>query len=79
MSLIQKVKGNLRDAATIARDGVEDMRTNHDLTRAYTELGRRTVDLMDAGKLDAAVLEFDVDRIRALKAELESERTPIGA
>jgi hypothetical protein len=79
MSLAQKVRGNLRDAAVMARDGVEDMRTSHDLTRAYTELGRRTVDLMDAGKLDADVLEFDVDRIRALKAELEAEHAPAGA
>ena len=68
MGILDKVKGNIHEAATMARDGVEDMQLTHELGRAYEELGRRTVDLMDAGKLGAAALDFDVDRIRKLKA-----------
>ncbi len=69
MSILGKVKGNLQETATMARDGVEDMKVRHELAQAYEELGRRTVGLMNAGKLKAAALDFDVDRIRKLEAE----------
>lgn len=69
MSILDKVKGNLQETATMARDGVEDMKVRHELAQAYEELGRRTVGLMNAGKLEAAALDFDVDRIRKLEAE----------
>ena len=73
MGILDKVKGNLHDTATMARDGVEDMQMKRELGQAYEELGRRTVDLMDAGKLEAAALDFDVDRIRKLKADIDAK------
>lgn len=69
MSILAKVKGNIQETATLARDGVEDMKIRHELAQAYEELGRRMVGLMNAGKLEAAALDFDVDRIRQLEAE----------
>lgn len=69
MSILARVKGNLQETATLARDGVEDMKIRRELAEAYEELGRRTVGLMNAGKLEAAALDFDVDRIRKLEAE----------
>ena len=72
MSILGKVKGNIQETATMAREGVGDMHAKHGLAQAYEELGRRTVDLMDAGKLEAAELDFDVDRIRKLKADIDA-------
>lgn len=73
MGFIDKVKENIHDAATTAREGAEELRTKHELTQAYGELGRRAYDLVDAGKLQMAELDFDVEQIRKLKAELEAE------
>ena len=71
MSILDKVKGNLHETATMARDGVEDMKARRELGQAYEELGRRTVGLMNSGKLEAAALDFDVDRIRKLEADAQ--------
>jgi hypothetical protein len=77
MGFIDKVKENIHEAATTAREGAEEMRTKHELGQAYGELGRRAFDLVDAGKLQMAELDFDVERIRKLRAELEAEERPV--
>ena len=76
MSIINKVKENLRGTAVAAREGVEDLQTNHELGQAYGELGRRAFDLIDGGKLESAELDFDVKRIRTLRAALGTTGTP---
>lgn len=73
MGFLDKVKGNIRETATAAREGVEDLQTKHELGQAYGDLGRRTLDLIDAGKLQAPELDFDVERIRKLKADIGPE------
>jgi hypothetical protein len=73
MGFLDKVKGNIRTTAAKAREGVEELQTKRELGQAYAELGRRAYDLIDAGKLQAKELDFDVERIRKLKAELEAE------
>ena len=45
------------------------MKARREFGQAYEQLGRRTVGLMNASKLEAAVLDFDVDRIRKLEAD----------
>lgn len=72
MSIIRTIKGNVRSAATLARDGVDDLRLQHDLGEAYRDFGLRTIELMNAGKLAAPELDFDADRIRALRDQLEA-------
>lgn len=73
MSLIDRIKGNIHETATMAREGMEDLQTKRELGEAYGELGRRAFALVESGKLTAAELDFDVERIRKLKAELEVE------
>jgi hypothetical protein len=73
MGFLDKVKGNIRETATMAREGLEEIQTKRELAQAYGELGRRAFDLIDAGKLEAKELDFDVERIRKLKADLEAE------
>jgi hypothetical protein len=73
MGFLDKVKGNIRKTAAKAREGVEELQTKRELGQAYAELGRRAFDLIDGGKLQAKELDFDVERIRKLKADLEAE------
>jgi hypothetical protein len=76
VGFLDKVKGNIRGTASKAREGIEDMQTKRELAQAYGELGRRAFDLIDAGKLQAKELDFDVERIRKLKAGIEAEEQP---
>lgn len=56
---------------------MEDLQTKRELGKAFGELGRRTFDLVEAGKIEAVELELDVDRIRKLKLELEVEEPAV--
>ena len=76
MGFLDKVKENIQETATMAREGVEDLHTKHELGQAYGELGRKTFDLIDAGTLQAPELGSDVERIRKLKADLAAEQPP---
>ena len=62
MGFLDKVKENIQETATMAREGVEDLHTKHELGQAYGELGRKTFDLIDAGTLQAPELGSDVER-----------------
>ena len=76
MDFLDKVKKNVQETAAMAREGVEDLQTRHELGQAYGELGRKTLDLIDAGTLQAPELGSDVERIRKLKADLAAEQPP---
>jgi hypothetical protein len=73
MGFLDKLKGNIGKTASKAREGVEELQTKRELGQAYGELGRRAFDLIEAGKLHAKELDFDAERIRELKANLEAE------
>ena len=73
MGLLDKIKDNLQETANLAKEGLEDLQTKRELASAYGELGKKTFDLIDQGKLTATDLNVDVDKIRKLKAELEAE------
>ena len=76
MGFLDTVKKNVQETAAMAREGVEDLQTRHELGQAYGELGRKTLDLIAAGKLHAPELDSDVERIRKLKAALTAEQPP---
>ena len=78
MGFLDKVKENLQETATLAREGVENLQTRHELGQAYGELGRKTFELIDAGKLNSAELDSDVERIRRLRTDLAAEQPPAG-
>jgi hypothetical protein len=73
MGFIDRVKGNLQDTAAMAREGIDDLQKKHELGQLYGELGRRAFELIDSGKLQTDELDYDVERIRALQAELDAE------
>jgi hypothetical protein len=69
--------GRLKDAtnvvATRAREGVEELKLKHELAQAYGDLGRATADLVESGAISHPELSEQIEKIRALKAELEAK------
>jgi hypothetical protein len=78
MGLLDKIKDNIQETANLAKEGLEDLQTKRELASAYGELGKKTFELIDQGKLSAVELNVDVDKIRKLKAELEAEEKAAG-
>ncbi|HEY5058296.1 MAG TPA: hypothetical protein VII51_04690 [Gaiellaceae bacterium] len=73
MGLLDKAKAAGQQAATKAREGVEDVQAKKDLHLAYVELGKQAFDLVEAGTLDQPELTAHVETIRDLKAKLADE------
>ena len=67
MGLFSKVKENVHDTASSARESVEAIQDKHKLAQAYEHLGEHAFKLLDSGNLVAAELNFDVEEIRKLK------------
>lgn len=76
MSLLDKAKQAAGQAAAKAKEGVEDVQTKRDLAASYSELGKKTFELVDQRKLEEPMLTELVEKIRALKAKLEEEEEP---
>lgn len=75
MGFLDKVKANVQEAATMAREGVEEVQTKRELGQVYGELGRRAFDLIERGEIAHAELDEGAAEIRRLKAELEAAPT----
>jgi ATP-dependent DNA ligase len=67
----------LKDATGVVvektREGIGDLQTRQALSRAYNDLGRTTVELVEKGELTHPQLTAGVEEIKKLKAELEAE------
>jgi hypothetical protein len=74
-SFLDKVKANVQEAATAAKEGIEELQLKRDLGSAYGDLGRAVFDLVDKGELANPALDAPVERVRSLRAELEAART----
>src|SRR5260370_429050 len=74
MGFLDKVKTNLQDTAQMAREGLEELQTKRELTRAYGDFGRKAFELLESGELSHAQLQAGAEEIRKLKAELEAEQ-----
>lgn len=68
MSLLDRVRGTIDESVAAAQEGAEELQHRHELIQAYRDLGRRTVELIDAGSLEAPALELEVTEIRRLQA-----------
>jgi hypothetical protein len=79
MSLLDKVKANVQEAATMAKEGLEELQTKRDLSAAYGDLGRAAFDLVERGELSHQELEAILVRVRKLKAELASAKQQDGS
>jgi hypothetical protein len=73
MGLLDKVKTQAEQVATKARGEMQELQTKRELNQAYTELGRKTLELADRGEINHDELSSLVERVRSLKAQAEAE------
>ncbi len=72
MGFLDKAKSAAEQAATRAKEGVEDVQVKRNLAHAYEQLGRTTFNLLEAGQLSHQGLDAQADEIRRLQAEAGS-------
>jgi hypothetical protein len=74
MGFMDKVKATVKSgaeqAATKAQEEYERMQTRRELSQAYEDLGVKAFELADRGELSHGELTGDVERVKALKAQL---------
>jgi hypothetical protein len=68
MGLLDKAKAAAEQAATKAKEGVEDVQTKRELTQLYVELGRTTYGLVESGEVSHPQVTDTAEKIRALEA-----------
>jgi hypothetical protein len=73
MGLLDKAKAAAEQAATKAKEGIDEVQTRRELGQAYDELGRLAFDLVEQGELSDPKLIPAVDKVRALKADLAAK------
>jgi hypothetical protein len=82
MGFLDKAKAAAEQAATKAKEGVEDVQLKRELGQAYTELGRTAFGLIESGELAHSSLEEAAGKVRALNekaAAMAAERETVGA
>jgi len=68
MGFIDKAKAAAEQAASRAKEGVEDVQTKRNLAHAYEELGRTAFELLESGQISHERLNAQADEIRGLQA-----------
>jgi hypothetical protein len=69
MGFMDKAKAAAEQAASRAKEGVEDVQTKRSLAHAYEELGRTTFELLESGQISHERLNAQADEIRGLQAQ----------
>jgi hypothetical protein len=68
MGFLDKAKEAAEQAATKAKQGVDDVQSKRDASQAYGELGRETYRLIEAGEISNPALDEIAAKIRAAEA-----------
>jgi hypothetical protein len=76
MSFFDKVKQSASDAADAVRENVQEAKIKNEIVRTYEELGRKTFELVEQGKLKNSALTPHVKHLRELKAQLTEVEQP---
>ncbi len=82
MGLMDKVKATAEQAAaktreaaleaqTKTREAAQELQTKRELGQAYSELGKQTFELVQAGELPAERFGDQIERIRTLRAQAD--------
>jgi uncharacterized protein involved in exopolysaccharide biosynthesis len=74
-SFFDRLKDATNVVATRTREGIEDLQTRQGLSRAYNDLGRTTVELVEKGEVTHPELTAAAEKIKALKADLEASES----
>jgi hypothetical protein len=76
MSFFDKVKQTASGAADAVKDNVQEARIKNEIVRTYEELGRKTFELFEQGKVKSTALRPHVKHLRELKAQLQDVEQP---
>jgi hypothetical protein len=79
MGFLDKAKQAAEQAATKAKEGVQDVQTKRELSQAYHELGQKTHELVSSGAVSHPELAALVEKINALRAQAEEDGEPVAA
>jgi hypothetical protein len=79
MGFLDKAKAAAEQAATKAKEGVQDVQTKRELSQAYHELGEKTHELVSSGVVSHPELAAIVEKINALRAQAEEDGEPVAA
>src|SRR3954468_15277844 len=81
MGLLDKAMAAAGQAAIKAKETAGELQTKRALGQAYDELGRKAFVLIETGEVSAPELEYLAERVRVLKAQLQTPETsePVGA
>ena len=75
-SFFDKVKKSATDAADAVKDNVAEAKIKNEIVRTYEELGRKTFDLFEEGKIKTQALRPHIKHLRELKAQLQAVDEP---
>ena len=79
MGFLDKAKAAAEQAATRAKEGVEEVQTKRNLAHAYEELGRTAFDLIEEGQISHDRLTALADEVRKLQASAAAAASePVG-
>ena len=70
MGLLDKAKQAAEQAASKAKEGVEDVQTKRELSQAYNDLGKSTYELIGSGEISNPRLDAAAAKIKALTEKL---------
>jgi hypothetical protein len=79
MGFLDKAKAAAEQAASKAKEGVQDVQAKRELSQAYHELGQKTHELVSSGALSHPDLAALAEKITALRAQAEEEGEPAAA
>jgi hypothetical protein len=73
MGFLDKAKAAAEQAATKAKEGVDDVQTKRELSQVYNELGKTAYELIESGELSHPRLEAPAEKIRALNLKAATD------
>lgn len=73
MGFLDKAKAAAEQAASKAKEGVEDVQAKRELSQAYNELGKTTFELISSGEVSHAGLTTIADKIRSLNDKVAAD------
>jgi hypothetical protein len=79
MGFLDKAKAAAEQAATKAKEGVEDAQAKRSLQHAYEDLGRTAFHLIEEGEISHDRLRAQADEVRKLKAQAASAQPAAAA
>ena len=72
MGLLDKAKQAAEQAASKAKEGVEDVQTKRELSQSYSDLGKTVYELIASGEITDPRFEGSAAKIKSLREQLDA-------